>query len=350
MRNLFNMPNVDKSNLADYPDGRVKDNDGTDNGTPVSEQTKGDIHQLFQKLMRLYDITPNNLPDNETNGYQLVEAFKALASKNDYIYPLNTNGTELVVDIKFAQMLENEYILCLAGVNKGVETSIKGSQPATFPITYSGDFKANEYVRVIKTTLGVSIIRVADFNSLNAMVSELGYLKKATTPETIAGAIDDKAVTPLSFLGAFTNLVIGANSVNFLASTLRNGLYPKTHFDIVAGIGATPLKMFGTFTGSNFDDDLINGTYATSGDISSAHKSGNTDEGGIVRVVFGQNLPAQYMVTLSVRSHAGTENANDIRPLIWYPVTANAIEIYIENDGAYADRIIEIYVKIEEEI
>lgn len=342
------MPNVDKSNLADFPDGRVKDNDGTDNGTPVSEQTKGDIHQLVQKLMRLYDITPNDLPDNETNGYQLVEAFRALASKNDFIYPLNTNGTELVVDIKFAQMLENEYILCLAGVNKGVETSIKGSQPATFPITYSGDFKANEYVRVIKTTLGVSIIRVADFNSLNAMVSELGYLKKATTPETIAGAIDNKAVTPLSFLGAFTNLVIGASSVNFLASTLRNGLYPKDHFDIVAGIGATPLKMFGTFSISDLRANAVNTNYAITGDITLARKQIGTDQGGAVRVFFNQVLPASFTVYPSIQVLSGIENANDIKPLVWYYAESNAIEFYIENEGDYSDRVLKIHVTIEE--
>lgn len=344
------MPNVNKSNLIDYPDGRVQDNDGTGNGTPISEQTKGDMHQLFQKLMRLYDITPNDLPDNETNGFQLVEAFKSLASKNDYIYPLASNGTELIVDIKLAQMLENEYILCLTAMDKGNETSIKGSQTVTLPIVYAGDFKTNEYVRLIRNAAGVSIIRVADYNSIDSMVSEFGYLKKATTAETITGEIVNKAVTPLAFLEAFSEYVIGSLSYNFLANTSSDGLYPKEHFDIVENIGATPLKMFGSFSCSNTNADAINTTYAISGDITNAHKAGNTGNGGVIRVVFNQDFPLKYMLALSIKVLSGIENANDIRPLVWYPVTANAIEVYIEDLNDYSDRIIEIYVKIEEEI
>lgn len=348
MRNLFNVSNVDKSNLTAYPDGRIQDNNGTDNGTPVSEQTKGDLHQLLQKVMRLYDIIPNDLPDNETNGFQLVDAFRALASKNDFIYPLVSNGTELAIDIKIDKMLTGEYILCLAGVNKGSETLIKGSQTATFPITYSGDFKANEYVRVIRTVGGVSIIRLADFNSLDSMVSELGYLKKATLPETIAGVLSTKAVTPETFLGAFAEYVIGATSASFLASTLRNGLYPKAHFDIVAGIGATPLKMYGTFSIADVRTNVIGTNYAVSGDITLARKNDTTSEGGTVRVTFNQNLPAVYILLMSIQVISDIENANDIRPLVWYHVSVNQVEFYIENQGSYDGRNLKIHVQIEQ--
>ena len=85
MRILSSNPNVDNSDLVNFPDGRIKDNDGSGNGTGINERTNGDIHQTISRLMRKYGIVPNGLPDNVTNGYQIVEAIQALASKNDFI-------------------------------------------------------------------------------------------------------------------------------------------------------------------------------------------------------------------------------------------------------------------------
>lgn len=236
MRSLFDATNVDKSDPIGYPDGRIKNNDGTGNGTPVNESTKGDLHQMLQKLMRLYGIVPNGLPDNEINDFQLISALRGLASKNDFIYPLTTNGTILSINIKLSLMLDNEFIVCLAGANKGTETEIKGIGANTYVVNYSGDFKANEYVRVIKTAAGVSIIRVADWISLSAMATELGFLKKATQAQENTGAIDTVSTTPLSNLTAFVKRVIGTDSINYLATAARNGLYPKEHFVIVDGL------------------------------------------------------------------------------------------------------------------
>ncbi len=268
MRALNSNPNIDNSDLPNYPDGRIKDNTGTGNGTGVNENVYGDLHQAIAKLMRQYGIAPTGFPDNETNGFQIVEAFKALASKNDYVYPLTTNGTILNVGIKFAYMQTNEFILCLAGANLGTETQITGIGAGTFGVTYSGVFKANEYVRVIKTNIGISIIRVADWNSLDAMIGDLNYLKKATQAQENAGTTDTVATTPLVNLVAFTRRVIGADSGVFLATLLRNGLYPKEHFAIVAGIGASPVKNYGTVS---FDPSGGNLDVPCDGNFTSAH-------------------------------------------------------------------------------
>lgn len=232
--------NVDNSDLVNYPDGRVRDNDGTNNGTGVNRSVYGDIHSTISKLMRLYAITPNSLPDNETNGYQIIDAFRGLASKNDFIYSLSTNGTILNVDIKFSQMLDNEFIVCLAAFNKSTETQIKGIGAGSFTIAYSGNFKTNEYVRVIKTSGGVSIVRLADALSLDAMVADYYYLKKASQAEENVGTIDTKATTPLTNLVAFTKRVIGTDSVNFLAQPTgvgaRNGLLSSADKAIIDNV------------------------------------------------------------------------------------------------------------------
>ena len=236
MRILSSNPNVDNSDLVNFPDGRIKDNDGSGNGTGINERTNGDIHQTISRLMRKYGIVPNGLPDNVTNGYQIVEAIQALASKNDFVLALTDVGGVLSVPIKFSFMDENESVVCKSGINLAAQTQIKGSDATTFNTTYVGSFKNNEYVRVIKTASGVTIVRLADAVSLDAMVAELNFLKKATQTEENAGTIDTKATTPLTNLTAFVRRVIGVDSVNYLATAIRNGLYPKEHFTIVDGL------------------------------------------------------------------------------------------------------------------
>lgn len=224
MRTLKDRTDVNKTDLVNFPNGRIKDNTGTGDGTAINESTNGDIFQFFEKLMRLYDIAPNGQPDTDTNN-QLVEALRGIATKNDFIYPLSTNGTVLNVDIKLTQMLTNESIICLCAFNKGAETQIKGLGSATFfNLTYVGDFKTNEYVRLIKTNSGVSIIRLADWTSLNSMATELGYLKKASQVQEDVGVLDTVATTPFSNLQSFIKRVIGTDSANYLATALRNGL------------------------------------------------------------------------------------------------------------------------------
>lgn len=74
---------------TDYPYGRLKDNTGIANGTPVNELSYGDMHQFFERLMVLSGITPNDLPENNANGWQLADALQSLIAKGA---PGDTNG------------------------------------------------------------------------------------------------------------------------------------------------------------------------------------------------------------------------------------------------------------------
>lgn len=61
---------------ADYPFGRIKNDTGSRDGTPVNEELYGDIHQFFAKLLNAAGLTANGLPDNTTNGFQLFTALQ----------------------------------------------------------------------------------------------------------------------------------------------------------------------------------------------------------------------------------------------------------------------------------
>lgn len=327
--NSITNPNIDNSDLVNYPNGRIKDNDGTGNGTGVNRNIYGDLHSNISKLMRLYAITPNNLPDNETSGFQIIEALRGLASKNDFIYPLTTNGTVLSVDIKFSQMLVNEFVVCLAQFNKGAETQIKGESASLFNITYSGNFKTNEYIRIIKTNTGISIIRLADALSLDAMVNDFAYLKKAIQAEENAGAIDTVATTPLTNLVAFTRRVIGSDSGNYLATSLRNGLYPKEHFAIVAGIGSSPVKNIGWFSGLNIS---VGGTinYPVGGDIASAQSfvlASQSNEQFILVTMANLMEDTNYYVRSFNESQGDIRDDNDINGVVFKPISTSQFQI-----------------------
>lgn len=58
---------------ADYPRGDTKDNPG---GTLVNRAMVTDLLQFQSKLIADAGMTPNSLPDNVTNGFQVMDAFK----------------------------------------------------------------------------------------------------------------------------------------------------------------------------------------------------------------------------------------------------------------------------------
>jgi len=331
---LKNNINVDNSDPANYPDGRIKDNTGTGNGTPVNRNVYGDLHANISKAMRLYGIAPTELPDNETNGYQIIDAFVALASKNDFIYSLTTDGTKLNVGIKLAFMKENEFLICKAAANKGAETTITGIDPGDFAVAYSGNFKTNEYVRLIKTNVGVSIIRIADWESLNAMVADFLYLKKASQEQEDAGAVDTVATTPLVNKVTFAKRVNGDDSDDYLASHTQNGLLSKEQWDILNSIGASPVKNIGWFSGLDVGDTI--GALPVSGNLTAATAAKPSTGNSIVTVTL-QNAMANlnYYVRAFIQGETASVNqSNDVGAPVFKVVSTTQFQLGLrEIDG-----------------
>lgn len=61
---------------AAYPYSGIKDDTGSNDGTLVNQNTLNDYVQFFEKIFNESGDTANGLPDNATNGFQLVEAAK----------------------------------------------------------------------------------------------------------------------------------------------------------------------------------------------------------------------------------------------------------------------------------
>jgi len=321
--------NIDNSNLVDYPNGRIKDSTGAGDGTPVNEQIYGDIHEAFAKLMRLSDTPFSGLPDNELNSYQYIDAMRFLASKNDFITPLTSTAGVLVVSTKLGLVTENEHIICKSNVDFTAETNIKGSTGSTYPLTVLGSFKTNEYIRLIKTASGVTLIRLSDSNNIDLVVNELLFLKKANQTEENAGAIDTVATTPLTNLVAFIKRVNGTDSGTYLATASINGLYPKEHFSIVAGLGASPTKNIGNFSGLEVNGGSV-GPLPVSGDLVSATVTNTGGGYTIVRCVLSNAMSnTDYEVQMNIQSLAAITADNTVAAPVYKIVNTTTFDCSI---------------------
>lgn len=74
-RTLAGKTNTDAP-LFPYPFGKIRDNPGNNTGTAVNENVYGDFHQFFEGLLSIGSITPNNLAENGTNGFQYSVALQ----------------------------------------------------------------------------------------------------------------------------------------------------------------------------------------------------------------------------------------------------------------------------------
>jgi hypothetical protein len=78
-RSLKNKPGVSEP-TSTYPFGRAKDDSllGLNDGYQVNEQGHGDMLQFFECLLKEANITPNEIADNEYDGFQYISALKTL--------------------------------------------------------------------------------------------------------------------------------------------------------------------------------------------------------------------------------------------------------------------------------
>jgi len=331
-RSKANLQNIDKSDIA-YLEGRVKDNSGNGGGTPVSEYVYGDLHQTLAKLMSLAGIDYNSLPDNETNGYQLVEALTALASKNDFVLSLTASGNVLNIPVKIGKLKVNESFVCKAALDKpGNATTVKGTlDNATKAAVFTGDFKAGEYVRVINNADDVSFLRLVDTVNFEAIGQALFFLQKANQAQEDAGTLDVFATTPKINKNVFAKRVIGTLSAPYLATLTNNGLLSKEDKAIINGIGNARLRNVGSFSGLEVDG-LPQGTnLVVDGDIQSAVITQNTSAGNVIRVTFKNAMDnTSFKINLSVQSQGNIELDNDIHPVVWKAISPTQADVYVE--------------------
>ena len=326
-------PNIDNSDPTNYPDGRIRDNTGAGNGTPVNRLIYGDLHEFFAKLMRLAEIEYSGVPDNEANGYQLVDALVSIAGKNDFITSLNSLSGIIQVPRKLTTLKLNESLVCLAAFNYTSETQIKGSGAILKNVNVPSSFKAGDYVRLVVTNTGIDLIRLADGVSFNTIASELLFLKAATEAEEYAGAITTKATTPYYNQLAFARRVIGLDSGLFLASTIRNGLLSKEDKILLNSLAVSSVRNTGWFSGVDPGGQPVGTVAPRSGDVVSAVVQLSTGTSITYLVTLANPMTGiNYFVRSSIQSEGIIESDNDVQSAVFRPISSTTFQWSMTED------------------
>lgn len=334
--------NIDNSDLTRYPNGRIRDDDGSGNGTAVNRNIYGDIHEFFAKLMRLAKISYNGNSDNETDGYQYISALENFAGKNDKIQSLTTVGGEILIGLKLGTIVENEFLTCVPNFNLEAQTIIKGNDtpsPVTKTISFvpsDKPFKSGETIRLFYNGTSFVATRLADANNISLLVSERDFLKAATEAEEYAASSQTKATTPYTNGLAFARRVFGIDSVMFLANSSRNGIYSKEHFSIVENLAASPVKNIGWVGGINIGDidpgellpvhgDITNAVIFASGAMTSetfiectmAHAMDNTD----------------YYIRMMPQSIGTLNQDDDLNSIVFKPISTTKFQLAMKESA-----------------
>lgn len=152
MRTIGGTAYPKETDLVNFPDSTVLNETITNEGTPVVREILGDPLTNLYALVRKAGLTPNQLEDNEENGYQILEALQKLPNVyNDLERILSIDGGSFKLDLPFG-LLPNKYV-CFAKSGENYNpaiTTIIGSDndPITYALTTNG-FNSGDTVMIV---------------------------------------------------------------------------------------------------------------------------------------------------------------------------------------------------------
>jgi len=323
--------NIDDSNPTAYPNGQVKDDDGTGDGFPLIQVTMSDMYEFFDKLMRLADLTFTNDFDNETNGYQFVQACSALASKSDFILPLTTSAGVLQIPTALQILQLNEKLLCLAASDFASEPTIKGTGPTALNVTFTSPYKSGDYVMLVRTSGGVQLIRMVTADNINLIVASNSFLKAASNANEDTGTSTAVATTPASNKYIFTKRVTDPTAAApYLASHTNPGLMSAADKTALDGF-SSPIKNTGWFTGLDpGSSGQIGSSLSSSGNITLAMVTSTEVDSSTVRVTFANAMAdTNYFVSMFIESTGTMTDDNDILCPVFKPFSTTQFDMSI---------------------
>lgn len=150
------------TNLAKFPDGTIKNQTDTEQGTPVVREVYGDILTNMYALLRDVGLVANDIEDNEDNGYQILKAFKLLANElNDVEQLLTINGANITVPFNIDN-LPDKYIFvgrASEDYNPSTNYTFRGTGGVnSYTFSSANDFKSGEKVMVVIDQSGVRAV------------------------------------------------------------------------------------------------------------------------------------------------------------------------------------------------
>ncbi len=363
-RNKANQQNIDNSNPSLYPDARIRDNDGSGNGTPVNESVYGDIHEFFAAAMRLAGIDFNGLPDNLSNGYQYIEAMRNLASKNDILITITSEivGSQrriLAQGLDTRLLRPKEMLFAVAPFDRDNNLQFNGTVAGSSNKALVGDnFSQGDLIVFIAETIDGNdnspsqylVRNLVTENNLESLSLGFGFLKAATQTQENSGASNTVSTTPQTNFTAFQRRVTGADSLNHLATSIRNGLYPMSHFSFLADLIANGIQGTPLISGSFNIGNIVSPSNPT-GDITNVNRvfpaGSSSAPFGIYQVNFNTVNTSDYTPVITILSNrvnstVFTDNVN----VIVADRTPTSFRIRVRELGGGEEKNISILLKV----
>ncbi len=181
---------INKTNTTgatgEFPYGNIRDNDGTNNGTPVNKAVYADFHQFFahmfeqaKKVLVTFDY--NNQPENAYDGFQYFDAFR-LAINGAWQDPVYT-GTyipDTVTPIRY-RLLGMKNVTIKGKLHDATPNSVTTNETLfTLPVAYRPLYKS---VFPCVCVVGSSIV-IVEVNT-DGTVNLRGDLIAATDNDSI---------------------------------------------------------------------------------------------------------------------------------------------------------------------
>ena len=110
MRTIKNLQVPKELDLVKFPNSTILNETDTNDGTPVVREIYGDFITNIYAFLVDRGIIPNEIEDNEVNGYQFLDALKLNVNKLNDVHRVLENVSENVyrIDIDF-NLISNRY-------------------------------------------------------------------------------------------------------------------------------------------------------------------------------------------------------------------------------------------------
>ena len=178
MRVLGNL-SVPRDIDSKYPFGSgIKNENDTEDGTPVSEEIYGDVLYNLYKIVKDAKIIPSNVQDNDNSGYQLVDAFKKMANTmndieqvltlNNFIWKVPFDLSILPDKYVFFSKATDSYVSGVVYTFEGIDNTI------SYPFDSPTGFNSNDEIIVVIDQSTVRAYSLTLLNRINETFTVFG--------------------------------------------------------------------------------------------------------------------------------------------------------------------------------
>ena len=152
MRTIRDLPIVQDGNNTLFPDGQIKNETATQDGTPVVREIYGDVITNIYKIIRDAGVDFTETEDSESTQYQLLDALKVFTNElNDTMQVLTVNGLKVSINVSLDNLPNNYFFICQVSdsLSSGVTYELEGSGDNTYNFSVQSNINSSSQVLLI---------------------------------------------------------------------------------------------------------------------------------------------------------------------------------------------------------